>query len=186
MNITANLNKKEKRTKEIERTTAANTLLTQKIETLEATITQKKLNKQNLIQQLNQCKLETAEPASESKDLEYNIQFLKTEKTRLTKEYQLLKSNLDKNLQTIDSMLKDLGFIKGEIATLIDQVTILEEELPVRIRDADNLDDKITRSTANAITSLYKDMKEIENRAKMSYYKKLKEWDDIRSTSHGS
>jgi len=186
MNIKTNLEKKEKLTKEIERTTAANTLLTQKIETLEATISQKKSNKQNLIQQLNQCKRESAEPVSERKYLDHNIQFLKTEKTRLTQEYQSLKSNLDKNLHTIDSMLKDLGFIKGEIATLIDQVTILEEELPVRIRDADNLDDKITRSTANAVTTLYKDMKEIEHRAKMSYYKTFKEWDDIRSTSHVS
>jgi chromosome segregation ATPase len=186
MNITTNLNKKEKLTNEIERTTAANTLLEQKIAALETAITQKKSNKQNLIQKLDQCRLESAEPVSERKDIENNIQFLKTEKSRLTHEYQSIKSSLDKNLHAIDTMLKDLGFIKGEIATLIDQVSILEEELPVRIRDADNLDDKITRSTANAITSLYKDMKEIENRAKMSYYKKFKEWDDIRSTSHAS
>jgi uncharacterized protein YoxC len=183
MNITTNLNKKEKLTKEIERTTSANTLLMQKIETLEASINQKKATQKELIAQNNQCRQESAEPASERKYLENNISFLKSEKNRLTQDYQSIKISLDKNLQAIDTMLKDLGFIKGEIATLIDQVTILEEELPVRIRDADNLEDKITRSTANAITSLYQDMKEIENKAKMSYYKKFKEWDDIRSTS---
>ena len=186
MNITTNLNKKEKLTKETERTTASNTLLTQKIEALEKAITQKQSNKQSLIDRLNLCRQESAEPASERKYLENNIQFLKSEKNRLIQEYQSSKSSLNKNLQAIDTMLKNLGFIKGEIATLIDQVSILEEELPVRIRDADNLEDKITRSTANAITSLYQEMKEIENKAKISYYKRYKEWDDIRSTSNAS
>ncbi|ETR64730.1 MAG: hypothetical protein OMM_15417 [Candidatus Magnetoglobus multicellularis str. Araruama] len=181
MNISTGLKQKEKLLKQIESLETNNTYLKQQMETLETNARQKQAKKHSLLAQLNDIKAQSSEPAAEKNDLENSILFLTSEKQQLTREYQSVKSSLDNNLLAIDSMLKDLGFIKGEIATLIDQVSMLEEELPVRIRDADNLEDKISRSCANAITRLYQDMKAIENKAKVSYYKSYKEWDDIRS-----
>jgi len=182
MNLTTDLKQKEKLLKQIETLETDNVFLKQQIETLEENAKQKQTSQNNLIVQLNESKAQSFEPISEKTDLKNNLIFLTSEKEKLSKKFKTLKTNLDNNLNTIDTMLKDLGFIKGEIATLIEQVSILEGELPVKIRYADNLEEKISRSCANDIITLYNDMKAIEKKVKLSYYKSYKERDEIASS----
>ncbi|MBF0450777.1 MAG: hypothetical protein HQK75_08760 [Candidatus Magnetomorum sp.] len=182
MNISTGLVKKEQLLNEIERLETDNNYLSHQINALDTDLNRKRKTNQSLVEQLQESRSSFADPASEKKFLENNIDFLENEKKQLNKEYHSLKTRLDKNFIAIDSLLNDLGFIKGEIGTLVEQVGILEEQIPVKLRDAENLDDKITKTCTDAMNALYNNMKKIENKAKLSFYKNTKESEFIRSS----
>jgi len=182
MSISNTLVTKDQMVRDIESLEAKNDILNLNIKELKTSLEDKRKTNQSLMAQLKESKQDYADPCAEKKFLQNNIDFLITEKERLTKEYHELKKDLDLKLTNVDKLLKDLGFIKGEIGTLLVQVGMLEEELPMKLRDAKVLDEKISKSFFSMVTELHDNVKTVSNKAKSSYYKNLKESETIRSS----
>ncbi|KPA12869.1 magnetosome protein Mad24-2 [Candidatus Magnetomorum sp. HK-1] len=182
MSIPNSLIKKDQLVKGVEALEANNDILSLNIKELKTSLEDKRKTNQSLIAQLKSSKQNFADPIAESKFLQNNIDFLNSEKKRLTIEYHELKKDLDGQLINVDKLLKDLGFIKGEIGTLLVQIGMLEEELPMKLRDAKILDEKISKSFFSMVTELHDNVTTVSNKAKSSYYKNLKESETIRSS----
>nr|WCC90971.1 magnetosome protein Mad24-2 [Desulfobacteraceae bacterium] len=174
--------KKEQVSKEVERLETENHFLSHQIHELELTLKQKRDYRQSLLEEHNKTKQMDDDPMSEKKYLENTIDFMIVEKNRLTNEYNKIKQRLNLNLSTIDGLFKELGFIKGEIGTLIVQISMLEEEIPLKLKDVEILDDKISTICVNAIQELYDNLIDVENRAKLSYYNNLQKTKTLRSS----
>jgi len=182
MSIPQSLVRKEQLIKDIEMLEADNEMLSLTIQKLKASLEEQRKTNQTLAADLKQSKETFIDPEAERKFLQNNIDFLQSEKKRLAKEYIDFKNKLDQQLTIIDKLLKDLGFIKGEIGTLLVQTSMLEEELPVKLKDARILDEKISRSFFSTITELHSTVKTVASKARSSYYKNLKESETIRSS----
>jgi chromosome segregation ATPase len=182
MSIPQSLVRKEQLIKDIEMLEADNEMLSLTIQKLKASLEEQRKTNQTLAADLKQSKEKFIDPEAERKFLQNNIDFLQSEKKRLAQEYIDFKNKLDQQLTIIDKLLKDLGFIKGEIGTLLVQTSMLEEELPVKLKDARILDEKISRSFFSTITELHSTVKTVASKARSSYYKNLKESETIRSS----
>jgi len=182
MTTSTEITQKEQLLREIERLETENHFLSHQIQELELTVTQKRKTNQELIDHMNNKQIIIDDPISEKQFLEHNIEFMNSEKKQLTQEYNTVKDRLNHNLAIIDSLFRDLGFVKGEIGTLIVQISMLEEEIPQKIKDVEILDDKISTICASAIQELYENIKEIENKAKLSYYNNLQKTEKLKSS----
>ena len=109
---------------------------------------------------------------SEENDLLHEIEFLESEKVKLVEIYDGVAERYDTNMSVLEGMIKDIGFMKGEIGALIIKMGMLEEEIPDKFRDADNLDKKITGTFIRALNDLQNRLNAVERKAKVLYYKK--------------
>lgn len=109
---------------------------------------------------------------SEKNDLLHEIEFLESEKVKLVEIYDGVAERYDTNMSVLEGMIKDAGFMKGEIGALIIKMGMLEEEIPDKFRDADNLDKKITGTFIRALNDLQNRLNAVERKAKVLYYKK--------------
>ena len=109
---------------------------------------------------------------SEENDLLHEIEFLESEKVKLVEIYDGVTERYDVNMSVLEGMIKDIGFMKGEIGALIIKMGMLEEEIPDKFRDADNLDKKITGTFIRALNDLQNRLHTVERKAKVLYYKK--------------
>lgn len=109
---------------------------------------------------------------SEENDLLHEIEFLESEKVKLVEIYDGVAERYDTNMSVLEGMIKDIVFMKGEIGALIIKMGMLEEEIPDKFRDADNLDKKITGTFIRALNDLQNRLNAAERKAKVLYYKK--------------
>ena len=109
---------------------------------------------------------------SEENNLLHEIEFFESEKAKLVEIYDEVSERYDTNMSALEGMIKDLGFMKGEIGALIIKIGMLEEEIPDKFRDADNLDKKITGTFIRALNDLQNRLNAVERKAKVLYYKK--------------
>jgi len=109
---------------------------------------------------------------SEENDLLHEIEFLESEKVKLVEIYDGVAERYDTNMSVLEGMIKGIGFMKGEIGALIIKMGMLEEEIPDKFRDADNLDKKITGTFIRALNDLQNRLNAVERKAKVLYYKK--------------
>lgn len=109
---------------------------------------------------------------SEENNLLHEIEFLESEKAKLVEIYDGVSERYDTNMSALEGMIKDVGFMKGEIGALIIKIGMLEEEIPDKFRDADNLDKKITGTFIRALNDLQNRLNTAERKAKVLYYKK--------------
>jgi len=109
---------------------------------------------------------------SEENDLLHEIEFLESEKAKLIEIYDGVAERYDTNMSVLEGMIKGIGFMKGEIGALIIKMGMLEEEIPDKFRDADNLDKKITGTFIRALNDLQNRLNAVERKAKVLYYKK--------------
>ena len=109
---------------------------------------------------------------SEENNLSYQGKFLESEKEKLVGTYDGVSERYDTNMCVLEGMIKDTGFMKGEIGALIMKVGMLEGEIPVKFRDADNLDKKIKGTFIRALNDLQQRVNAVERKAKVLYYKK--------------
>jgi len=109
---------------------------------------------------------------SEENNLLHERKFLESEKEKLVGIYDGVSERYDTNMSVLEGMIKDTGFMKGEIGALIMKVGMLEGEIPVKFRDADNLDKKIKGTFIRALNDLQQRVNAVERKAKVLYYKK--------------
>ena len=111
---------------------------------------------------------------SEENDLVQEIEFYASEMNKMDKIYADVSAKYEDNMGILEGMIKNVGFLKGEIGALVLQMGMLEEEIPERYRDADNLDKKIKGTFVKALNDLQNRVDVVEKKAKVLYYQKEK------------
>lgn len=112
-------------------------------------------------------------PLARERGLLNEIGFFETEKARLSGTYLEVSGRLGANVSELDRTLRDIGFMNGEVRALMEKMEMLEGEVPMKFKDVDNLDEKISASI-KALRSLYNRMQGTERDVKISYYKNKK------------
>jgi len=146
--------------------------LSNQITNLESRLFEKKKESDMLTESSDMLKKSLMEFISEENSLLHEINFLDSEKLKLLESYDEVSEKYEKNISVLESMIKDVGFMKGEIGTLLIKTNMLEEEIPDKFRDAENLDKKIKSTFIRAITDLKNRINSAERQAKVLYYKK--------------
>ncbi len=159
---------------EVESLKKENKALTGTLRDLELTLVKKKrLYKTLFLDSEEQRKTLLAFIAEES-DLVQEIEFYESEKNDMDEIYADVSAKYGANMSVLESMIRNVGFLKGEIGALVLQMGMLEEEIPERYRDADNLDKKIKGTFIRALNDLQNKIDVVERKAKVLYYQKEK------------
>ncbi len=98
------------------------------------------------------------------------LEFFESEKLRLEESLNHVSQGLEVNISALDNSVKDIGFMKGETGALIEKMSLLENQIPAKNVDIENLDG-IVSGTIRALESLYERMRIIEINVKKNYYK---------------
>lgn len=149
-----------------------NRLLAERCKDLNLQLSEKEKEAEKLNKSSSELKKSLLKFVSEENNLQHEIEFLETEKTTLANTYDEVSESLDANMAVLEDMIKDIGFTKGELGTLKVKLDMLEQEIPAKFRDADNLDRKITGAFFTAIEDLSSRMNAVEKKIKILYYKK--------------
>ena len=102
------------------------------------------------------------------------IAFFQKEKSHLFKTYTGVSERLQDNVSVLDRILKDMSFFKGEIQALMDKMGMLEDQIPVKYQDVDNLDERIKR-TFQTLKGFSSRMHHMEKAVKETYYMSKKD-----------
>jgi len=149
-----------------------NKALADQLKDLELRLFEKKKEANMLGKRSDELKETLIRFISEESNLLHEIKFLESEKEKLVEVYDGVSERYDTNMSVLEGMIKDTGFIKGEIGALIMKMGMLEEEIPLKYRDADNLDKKIKGTFIRALNDLQQRINTVERKAKLLYYKK--------------
>ena len=160
--------------REVESLKNENKALTGKITDLELTLVKKKREAKTLLENSEKQKESLLELVSEENDLVQEIEFYASEMNKMDKIYADVSAKYEDNMGILEGMIKNVGFLKGEIGALVLQMGMLEEEIPERYRDADNLDKKIKGTFVRALNDLQNRVDVVEKKAKVLYYQKEK------------
>jgi len=146
--------------------------LANQLENLNLRISEKRKEANMRSESSDELKKSLMDFISEENDLLHEMEFLESEKVKLVEIYDGVAERYDANMSVLEGMIKDIGFMKGEIGALIIKMGMLEEEIPDKFRDADNLDNKITGTFIRALNDLQNRLNAVERKAKVLYYKK--------------
>jgi len=161
-------------TGEVESLEKENKALTGKLSDLELTLVKKKRTAKTLLEKSEEQKESLLALVAEENDLVQEIEFFASEKNKMDKIYADVSAKYEDNMEILEGMIKNVGFLKGEIGALVLQMGMLEEEIPERYRDADNLDKKIKGTFIKALNDLQNRVDVVERKAKVLYYQKEK------------
>lgn len=133
------------------------------------------LEKENLLQELNQqlhnSKEKLLKPLTEESGYLSEISFLNSDKESLLAAQDKTAEALNNNMNALGTTIMEIDFIKGEIHTLMDKVSMIEKGLPDLFGEVGELDEKIMWAS-KALRDLYDKMKKVEKDAKTSYYER--------------
>jgi len=149
-----------------------NKTLANQLENLNLRISEKRKEANMRSESSDELKKSLMDFISEENDLLHEMEFLESEKVKLVEIYDGVTERYDVNMSVLEGMIKDIGFMKGEIGALVIKMGMLEEEIPDKFRDADNLDKKITGTFIRALNDLQNRLNAVERKAKVLYYKK--------------
>jgi len=149
-----------------------NKALANQLENLNLRISEKRKEANMRSESSDELKKSLMDFISEENDLLHEMEFLESEKVKLVEIYDGVTERYDVNMSVLEGMIKDIGFMKGEIGALVIKMGMLEEEIPDKFRDADNLDKKITGTFIRALNDLQNRLNAVERKAKVLYYKK--------------
>jgi hypothetical protein len=158
--------------REIESLEQGNKTLAKELRDLESRLLDKKKEAKTFLEDSEEQKKGILEFAGKESDLVQEIEFYESEKRKLDEIYAGVSARYDLDMSVLEGMIKDVGFMKGEIGALIMKMGMLEEEIPDRFRDADNLDKKIKGTFIRALNHLQNRIDVVERNAKVLYYKK--------------
>jgi hypothetical protein len=151
-----------------------NKILSVKLRDLEVTLVKKRGKSKALLESSEEQKERLLALVAEENDLVQEIDFFASEKNKMDKIYADVSAKYEDNMGILEGMIKDVGFLKGEIGALVLKMGMLEEEIPERYRDADNLDKKIKGTFIKALNDLQNRVDVVERKAKVLYYQKEK------------
>jgi len=159
---------------EVEGLNNENKALSWKLTDLELTLVKKKRAAKTLLESSEEQKKRLPALVAEENDLVREIEFYACEMNKMDKIYADVSTKYEDNMRSLEGMIKNVGFLKGEIGALVLQMGMLEEEIPERYRDADNLDKKIKGTFVRALNDLQNRVGVVEKKAKVLYYQKEK------------
>ena len=174
MNESSPIKEDTRLTGEVESLEKENKALAGKLSDLELTLVKKKRDAKTLLASLEEQKERLLALVAEENDLVREIEFYASEKNKMDEIYAAVSAKYEDNMKSLEGMLKNVGFLKGEIGALVLQMGMLEEEIPERYRDADNLDKKIKGTFIKALNDLQNRVDIVERKAKVLYYQKEK------------
>ena len=146
--------------------------LINQIENMKNDLEIKKKEKIRLMQNFVELKGKVSNFISEEDNLLYQKKFLESEKEKLLKTLNSVSATYDENMIMLEDLMKDVGFMKGEIETLQSKSQILETEIPFKFKDSENLDNRVKTSFFRAINSLQKRINDVQKKIEVIYYKK--------------
>lgn len=97
------------------------------------------------------------------------IDFFETELSDLKQFYQDVCSGLDNNISSLERSVKHIGFMRGETSSLIDKMSMLENEVPDKNSEVKILDETV-HTALNELKKLYAKMHNVEKKVKVNYY----------------
>ena len=159
---------------EVESLEKDNKALTGELSDLELTLVKKKRTAKALLENSEEQKKSLLALVAEENDLVQEIEFYESEKNKMDEIYADVSAKYENNMKILEDMIKNVGFLKGEIGALVLQMGMLEEEIPERYRDADNLDKKIKGTFIKALNDLQNRVEVVEKKARVLYYQKEK------------
>lgn len=150
-----------------------NHLMAKSVKDFELQLSKKRRVCQSLYKRSDDLKEELARSLGREHNLLNEIELYESEKARLSDIYSEVSERLRTNVSALESTVNDIGFMKGEVRALMEKMEMLEGEVPMKFKDVDNLDEKISASI-KALRGLYNRMEGTERDVKISYYKKKK------------
>jgi chromosome segregation ATPase len=150
-----------------------NHLMAKSVKDFELQLSKKRRVCQSLYKRSDDLKEELARSLGREHNLLNEIELYESEKARLSDIYSEVSERLRTNVSALESTVNDIGFMKGEVRALMEKMEMLEGKVPMKFKDVDNLDEKISASI-KALRGLYNRMEGTERDVKISYYKKKK------------
>jgi chromosome segregation ATPase len=150
-----------------------NHLMAKSVKDFELQLSKKRRVCQTLYKRSDELKEEQARSLAREHNLLNEIELYDSEKAKLSDMYSEVSERLRTNVSALESAINDIGFMKGEVRALMEKMEMLEGEVPMKFKDVDNLDEKISASI-KALRGLYNRMQGTERDVKISYYKKKK------------
>ncbi len=172
MNASNSINEEMNPVREVEGLEQMNKALAKELRDLEFKLLNKKKEANTLLESSEEQKKRLLEFVGRKNDLVQEIELYESEKKKMNEIYAGVSTRYDLNMSVLEGMIKDVGFMKGEIGALIMKMGMLEEEIPGRFRDADNLDKKVKGTFIRALNDLQNRIDVVERKAKILYYKK--------------
>ena len=164
---------RERLSSEVEGLENENHALARRHKELQLQLFEKRKAAQKLFQRSDQMKKNLVQHLSGENNLLNEIRFLASEKEKQGKIQHQIASKVEANMDSIAGLLRDIEFLKGEVGALMEKTGMLENDVPLKFRDIENLDDKIGGSL-KALRELYERMQAVEKNVKSIYYRKGK------------
>lgn len=164
---------KERLISDVERLEEENHLMSRSVKDFQFQLSEKRRKSQILLKRSDALKKKLVRLLARERGLLNEMQFYESEKAKLSDTYVEVSERLRTKISALESTVKEIDFMKGEMETLISKVGMLESEVPVKVSDVDNLNEKIT-GAVNVLKDLYGRMQGVERKVKINYYKSKK------------
>ena len=158
---------------EVEMLEQENNTAASRIVDLQRELVQKRASAKNVFNRSDELKKHLVGLLAKKRGFLNEIEYYETEKASLSEAYLQVSESLSNKVSTLNSTLKNLDFMKGEVRALMRKTAMLEDVIPVKKRDRGNLDEKIER-TLNSLNEFYDRMRCVEKTIKGNYYIKSK------------
>lgn len=162
---------KERVIYDIERLEEENHLMTRSARDFQLQLSEKRRKCQMLLSRSDAIKKKLLILHTREGSLQNEIHFYELEKAKLSDRFLKASEGLRTKISRLDSIVKDIDFMKGETETLIGKMGMLEREVPVKVSDVDNLNEKMVHAV-KVLKDLYRRMQGVEKKIKINYYKK--------------
>lgn len=150
-----------------------NHLMAKSVKDFELQLSKKRRVCQTLYKRSDDRKEELARSLAREHNFLNEIELYESERARVSDIYSEVSERVGTNVSTLESIVNDIGFMKGEVRAVMEKMEMLEGEVPMKFKDVDNLDEKISASI-KALRGLYNRMQGTQRDVKVSYYKKKK------------
>ena len=159
---------------EVEKLEQENSAAARRVMDLQSELVQKRAAAKNVFDRSDELKKQLVGLLAKKRGFLNEIEFYETEKASLSEAYLEVSESLSIKVSTLNSTLKNLDFMKGEVKALMGKTAMLEDVIPGKKRDRGNLDGKIER-TLNSLNEFYDRMRRVEKTIKENYYIKSKD-----------
>ncbi|MBF0398427.1 MAG: hypothetical protein HQK78_16745 [Desulfobacterales bacterium] len=159
---------------DIERLEESNQSLNSMVNDLQFKISKNKKESERLFKKAEEQKNILLDLRTTENSILNEINFLEEEKKSFEEKYNIFLEGLDKNILKLDKSSKEIDFIKGETGLLIEKMSSLEEKVPEKNYDVENINDTIF-GTVKSLKDIYGKMLNLEKKVKINYYKQKKQ-----------
>lgn len=161
---------KERVVSEVERLEEENNLMAGRARDFQLQLSEKRRKSWMLLNRSDALKKKLVRLLARERSLQNEIQFYESEKAELSDRFLKASEGLRTKISALDTIVKDIDFMKGEMGTLAGKMGMLERQAPVKVGDVDNLNEKIA-GAVEVLKDLYSRMQGVEKKVKINYYK---------------